>query len=98
MDKNNIKMAGSKTRTDHLLQIKNIIDELPNIFSQNNKEPVTLMDMYTNIAKKYHTDFRVFSVVIDTFVVTGTNINGKKIYVKSFQGGYIKNSVGGING
>ena len=86
MNKKNIKMAGSKTRIDHLLQIKNIIDELPNIFSQNNKEPVTLMDMYTNIEKKYHTDFRVFSVVIDTFVVTGTNINGKKIYVKSFGG------------
>ena len=84
MNKNNIKMAGSKTRTDHLLQIKNIIDELPYIFSQNNKEPVTLMDMYTNIAKKYPIDFRVFSVVIDTIAITGTNINGKMIYVKSF--------------
>ncbi len=27
MDKNNIKMVGSKIRIDHLLQIKNIIDE-----------------------------------------------------------------------
>lgn len=66
-------MAGSKTLTDHLLQIKNIIDKLLNIFSQNNKELVTLMDIYTNIAKKYYIDFCVFGVVIDTFVVTYRN-------------------------
>ena len=85
MNPKNIKMAG-KTHIDHLLQIKNIINELPNIFMQNNKEPLTLRDIYNKMSKKYYVDLRVLSVVIDTLAITKTNINGKKICVKSFSG------------
>ena len=51
MNPKNIKMAG-KTHIDHLLQIKSIINELPNIFMQNNKEPLTLRDIYNKMSKK----------------------------------------------
>ena len=77
----NIKAASSvKKHVPLTLQIKSIINEVPNICTRT---PRGIREMHNEIIKKYPVTYRLFSEVMNTLAVTGYSFNGMTIHTKS---------------